>query len=367
MKKYFLILSVIPVLLSGCGGANKESLSNIVSTPPSYSFINPNNFVKEFGDFHTKEQGAYLKSDYDSIFEYADGTKNLSSPDPISIDCENYSYLEISSNSDFTDSLIKQVENTFDFYNAYLDTTYYYRLANDELTLSTSEVKSFKTCDYGIRNIYVDGVTNVRDVGGHIAENGKKSKQGLLYRGARFNATAASEFTLEITEKGIDTVKNDLKIKTEIDLRKEYDNEIGSISNSTIDDVAWVNIPIKNETGNYLTGNKEDFGKVFKLLSDKNNYPVYFHCDIGTDRTGLVSYIVNGLIGVSNIELYQDFLFSNFGNIRAKRKIDSITTYKSNLKDYGFDSLSKNIEAYLLDCGLTQNEVDNIKNIMLGD
>lgn len=365
MKKKYILLSLLPLLLGGCAQNQKEEESNNNATSnkePTYSFIKVEDVEREYGDFHTDIQAAYLQSDYESVLEFADGTEEKSRPEAIIIDDENHAFLEIADNDKFSDSKVVQLDGDYKFYNAYLAMTYYYRLADSESALADAEVKNFTTCDYGVRNIYIDGVTNVRDVGGHIAENNKRTNQGLLYRGARFNTTAASEFNLEVTENGIKTIKEDLKIKTEIDLRQPSIKETGAVEDNVIEGVNWVNIATKN--GNM--SNKESYGEVFKVLANKDNYPIYFHCDIGTDRTGLISYMVNSLLGVKQDEVYQDYLFSNFGNIRAKRRATILEDYEKALAEYGYQTKRENVNAYLLDCGVTQEEINSFKEIMLG-
>ena len=39
---------------------------------------------------------------------------------------------------------------------------------------------------------------------------------------------------------------------------------------------------------------------------------IYFHCRIGTDRTGTLAYILEGLLGVSDEEKLQDYELSFF-------------------------------------------------------
>ena len=41
------------------------------------------------------------------------------------------------------------------------------------------------------------------------------------------------------------------------------------------------------------------------------------HCSIGTDRTGVICFLINALLGVSEEDLYKDYLFSMFGMIFA--------------------------------------------------
>lgn len=54
------------------------------------------------------------------------------------------------------------------------------------------------------------------------------------------------------------------------------------------------------------------------------NYPIYFHCNTGANRTGSLAYFINGLLGVSYEDLVKDFKltsFSVYGN-RFRSKVE---------------------------------------------
>ena len=53
---------------------------------------------------------------------------------------------------------------------------------------------------------------------------------------------------------------------------------------------------------------------VFKLMLDRNNYPLVFHCIAGQDRTAAVAFILNGLLGVAEDDLARDWEVSGFHN-----------------------------------------------------
>ena len=63
---------------------------------------------------------------------------------------------------------------------------------------------------------------------------------------------------------------------------------------------------------------------IFAVLSDESNYPVYFHCNAGADRTGTLAFLIEGLLGVSYADTIRDFeltSFSKFGE-RLRSKVD---------------------------------------------
>ncbi len=70
---------------------------------------------------------------------------------------------EISENSDMSDADVYSVNtNEIEIYNLKIAKTYYWTVA---INGKESEIKSFSTCTNAPRNLYVDGVTNVRDFG----------------------------------------------------------------------------------------------------------------------------------------------------------------------------------------------------------
>ena len=86
---------------------------------------------------------------------------------------------------------------------------------------------------------------------------------------------------------------------------------------------------------------------VFALLADENNYPIYFHCSIGTDRTGVIAWLVNGLCGVSEKDLWRDYLFSNFGVINGSRRTGIEGDYVLRMRLTSGDTFAEKIYNFL--------------------
>ena len=259
------------------------------------------------------------------------------------------------------------INTYYDVYNLKIATTYYWKV---KATLNNgtqiySDVDDFETMDYGPRNLYVDGVTNVRDLGGWETEDGRV-KQGMIFRSGRFNKSSNSNVLVEVTLEGIDTMLNTLNVKSEIDLRMVSDNEIGGITSSPIDEsVNYYSCPMDYRVSNLLTDNIEMVKQVFSILADKNNYPVVYHCNIGTDRTGLYAFLINGLLGVDENDLYVDYLFSNFGYIHGTRDLTEIkNSYIATIKSYDGETLSEKIKNCLIDKGVNEQHLTSIIEIL---
>lgn len=160
-----------------------------------------------------------------------------------------------------------------------------------------------------------------------------------------------------------------------------YPGTTDEVTYSMVDGVNYIAIPM--DGGADVDVSKEQIKAFFTVLADRNNYPMYYHCNIGTDRTGMVTYLLNALLGVSDHDLYIDYMFSNFGVIAlpskqvsnpARKELFDLTTYNKSKKKggaayrvalYPGDTLSEQAENCLLDCGVTAKQIAAIKAIML--
>jgi len=114
---------------------------------------------------------------------------------------------------------------------------------------------------------------------------------------------------------------------------------------------------------------KKTMAENFRLFCDRANYPVYFHCIAGADRTGSLAYVLNGLLGVAKEDLERDWesTFSPATSADKPLGSRSCSHFDRAFAKYGKkgDSLQKRIELYLLDCGVTPEEIEKFKGIML--
>lgn len=331
----------------------------------------PVDFEEPVG-FHTEEQVACLDDNYRNYKLYSNGTEELSAPVPILIGTagivtdpdkevisKDYSVL-LSTSEDLGNAIVVTGSNSCaEVYNLMLGTKYYCRI---DTPGKESRVFTFSTDSRPPRNLYVEGVTNVRDLGGWSLEDGGRVKQGMIFRSSKFNADESGE--LLITENGIRTMTEELKVKTEIDLRSVDDNENGSLTASPLGEgVSYISIPFQSG-GNILLLNKESMAELFAVLGNADNYPIVFHCSIGTDRTGAAAFLINGLLGVGKDDLYRDYLFSNFGNIGKVRTPSSIKTYYDTVDLSAGASLSEKIYNWLLGNGVAAEDLDKLKALL---
>ncbi len=250
--------------------------------------------------------------------------------------------------------------NQIYIYNLKTNTQYYYRV---ELTLSDGSVTSaqgaFKTADTP-RMLKVDGIVNVRDIGGWKTKSGETVRQGLLFRGSELDGAVESKFY--ITKGGIKTLVNELKISTEMDLRPSSDNkeDIHPLGNN----VRHIYYGVQMYTGSFENQGAAAIKKVFSDLAVSSNYPVYMHCTYGMDRTGTVCYLLGALLGVDKQDLMRDYQLSAF--YYGETNDNQMNEFIAQLDTYSGNTLQEKTENYLLSIGVTQQEIESIRNIFLG-
>lgn len=279
--------------------------------------------------------------------------------------------IEYSVNEDFSEAITTEVASTetkLEVYNLLKATTYYLRISAlcGEDVLDCAET-TFTTTDLGPRVMNIGGIYNVRDLGGYLTADGTRTKQGLIFRGGALSKSTDKAYTyVALNEDGKKYMSETLKIQTDFDLR------------STAENLGLTQSPIPNATleyygiGGYLSAfsDKNGYRKVFSALADEAKYPIYIHCTGGADRTGTVCFLVNALLGVNETVLIQDYEFTSFsiyGTRNSKESTYDFARFVEKLKtDYEGTTLAEKTENCLLSIGVTENEIYNIKAIMLG-
>ena len=209
------------------------------------------------------------------------------------------------------------------------------------------------------------GVRNVRDLGGWKTKDGSKTvKYRMIYRGGRPDKISGNG-KLEAKREGI---------RAELDLRGTSDH----LSETPFLDADFLSPVIEEGYTQMLRDDKEKTRQCMQFIMDKvaEGKPVYFHCSLGRDRTGTISMLTLGVLGVDEGEISKEYELTQFApygysvssgeSSRMTRMVDYKGAANFIWSNYAKDgSFADGVQAYLLEIGISQKDIDNFRKNML--
>ena len=189
------------------------------------------------------------------------------------------------------------------------------------------------------RCVSVDGIYNMRDLGGLPRHDGGSVPQGRIYR---------ADNLANLSPAGVATLLR-LGVRTVVDLRQDEAvrkwpsplrghprlayHQVDLIGDqysvaSDVLDVAWreadvdsryAALPLFSHLRDYcrwLEERQPQLGTVLRLLARSRALPAVFHCEAGKDRTGVVSALLLLLAGVPDLAIAADYTHTAHPNFR---------------------------------------------------
>lgn len=241
--------------------------------------------------------------------------------------------------------------------NLKTDTTYYYKV----ICQAQENYGTFKTAKSN-RFVKIDGLINTRDIGGYKTLDGKTVKQGLLIRGTEIDALMMRNYF--IPSESIDEVLDTFHFVYDFDLRSptifngKFKTRFGdSVEHKFYDSPTYAHI--------FNDQYKKNLKIIFSDLADESKYPMYFHCTYGTDRTGTIVYLLQGVLNVSHEDMKYEYMLTAFYN-QVSMSEYSLESIDEGLANYKGDTIQQRIVDFLkTDIGVTQKEIDTIRKIYL--
>ena len=157
------------------------------------------------------------------------------------------------------------------------------------------------------RHIVFERCFNFRDLGGYEAADGRRVRWRRLFRGM------TPEF---MTQADLRLARDELAIRSVIDFRWRGESS-GPLARPPVRraniDFDWDGVPDGLQP--------EDFFRRFTRLNGRtivfalrqivaSDAPVFMHCSVGRDRTGIVAAAVLKLLGVSDDDVVEDYMHS---------------------------------------------------------
>lgn len=240
----------------------------------------------------------------------------------------------------------------------------------------------------------LEGCKNTRDLGGYGTNiNGKKGV-------TKWNRFLRSDCVFKLTENDMDFLKK-YNLKTIIDLRSnlEIENEDNPFRNkeeynfhhiSLADNIA-PNSFATIDTSRlksflldiYIDGidnKKAEIKEIFDIfMKMEDGESVIFHCTAGKDRTGIVSMLILGIVGVENQDIISNYeqTETNLKNdpvlLKMKEKIHKEQLYKlenlsnsnkenmEQLLDYFYNKY-KSFQDYFITLGYSFEDIELLRN-----
>ena len=260
--------------------------------------------------------------------------------------------------------------SNFGVYNLIPNKKYYYKICGTDFYNNPIIIKedSFTTSGNS-RMLNIDGLKNVRDLGGWSVGNGFV-KYGLLFRGCELDDTGGS---VGLTSEGKKELFERIGIRIDIDLRTNVGNTkspIGARVEYSCYPIEPYDVGLKKSTTQLL------IKSIFELIENKlsTGTPIYFHCQGGRDRTGTLAFLILGTLGVSESDIAKDYELTEFAypnylqdSPNTSRKAQQYVDMVNYIKAFEGETISDKIIGYLLSIGVSQTTIDNIKTYMISN
>ena len=211
-------------------------------------------------------------------------------------------------------------------------------------------------------------VRNARDLGGWTTTDGKTLRYRKLYRGGKVSSSnMKDEGKAEAAAQGI---------LAELDLRELEDVPSKSYFNSSF---AFLAPGFDHGYRSMLRDRAEGIKQCFEFIVQclREDKPVYFHCAAGRDRTGTIAMVVEGVLGVPEAQIGKDYELTYFSPADWSMQEDGLYHHMRTAEDsyqkaleYMWamskdGSLKSGVETYLLGIGVSKQDIDDLRTIML--
>ena len=281
----------------------------------------------------------------------------------------------------------------------------------------SAEVR-FRTEDLTPRLLTFNGTANCRDLGGYRGLDGRRIRQGLVFRTEGLNSNAPVEYysngeilALEkagklkkmgsagrrlherlkmgkeldkrpsrnrlmkrekyapgarrLSEAEIARLLATYGIRSDIDLRS--DAECYGMNGSPLGaSVTWFHHSYTPYATTFDEKGLEANRNVFRVFLDERNYPIDFHCIGGADRTGTVAMLLEALLGVGEDDLWRDYLTTGFAGVVSdaehKRRFAATVV---RLKGFPGDTLAEKAAAFFRTIGYSDKDIAFLREHLL--
>jgi protein tyrosine/serine phosphatase len=240
----------------------------------------------------------------------------------------------------------------------------------------------------------LDGLANARDLGGLRTGDGRVVRPGSVVRCDNLRS---------LTEQGQADFIATVGPRTVVDLRIELEVEHGgySLADETVTVLNFPMLPLSGVTQEQIDAgacdnliddymgqievNGDAVIKALRVIADSGQHPVVYHCTAGKDRTGIVTAMLLGILGVDHETITADYHVTTANMVPIIERIRTAQVYKDNglayAPDWIFASDPETMRAFLarmtekygsaeawaLGRGMTPDEIESLRAGLLVD
>ncbi len=211
------------------------------------------------------------------------------------------------------------------------------------------------------------GGRNFRDLGGHPTGEGRRVRREMIYRSSHLAQVAGEHPLKEVPLRTVVTLQSRVEV-----------THLGPPDDAVLRSARWEHIPmgdqwfeegavpLDREPGKghlfLVTTLSTDWRRFYRLLAERDVYPLLFHCSAGRDRTGVGAAMLLDLLGVDRDRIVKDFLQSNLVFPKIPLKPEQLTPlFESIDKAGGIRSFMRGV------IGVDDAHLDAIREVLLQD
>ena len=178
------------------------------------------------------------------------------------------------------------------------------------------------------RLLEFEGCFNFRDLGGWQTDDGRAVRSGRLFRADSVHL---------MTKADVERARKELGLRTMLDLRNELEIEVGGAGLLADGGLPRSHFPITGQTDRsasrgslreqpspdrspevlaagyvrILEASSDMIVEAVELLSGGDALPAVFFCAAGKDRTGVLSAVILGSLGVRDEDIVEDYFLTS--------------------------------------------------------
>lgn len=219
------------------------------------------------------------------------------------------------------------------------------------------------TAEFYSRDIVFESIRNFRDLGGYRSRSGKTVVWRRLFRSGELG---------RMTGNDLKRIRDEIGVTTVIDLRSSRESEQQGTGLLDEAGIRHYNIPFTSRGGDGNRDRKgfpalnnlgelllkilrqEDIDKriveALEIIAEPENHPLVFHCHGGKDRTGILSALLLGILGVEDIDIIEDYTLSARYMEELKYQINNDANMEGlarRLPEYFYNVVPESIELFL--------------------